>query len=111
MSPRYTRSKIVYKRKISSTEAEARRLIILKDQLSKFPPPKTDINVCFNNFHSSTMVTSVPCECRGLHHPHVHFYLDLSEIWDVANLKKGVTVHLVREEKTFFRLQIDMSYS
>ena len=34
-----------------------------------------------------------------------------SEIWNIANLKQGEIIHLIKESKALFRIQKDLSYS
>ncbi|MHA1713806.1 MAG: hypothetical protein ACTSW4_07210 [Candidatus Ranarchaeia archaeon] len=100
MVGRKTKNKsIQYRKKISAYEEEKRKILILKSQLGKFPPPGTPFTMQFHSNKITTMINSVSCECRGPDTPHVHYLLDLDKLWDVAKLRKGIIVKILNQKK------------
>ena len=107
MVGRKTRNKmVIYKKRISQTENERRKILILKSQLMKFPPPGTAFSVGFHKKKITTMISSSHCECRGPDTPHVHYYLDLDELWNVADIQQGTVIHLLGQRKGDYQLQL-----
>ena len=107
MVGRRTRNKTLrYKKRISQTENERHKILILKSQLIKFPPPGTAFSVGFHQKKIITMISSSNCDCRGPDTPHVHYYLDLNDLWNVADLQQGTVIHLLGQRKGDYQLQL-----
>ena len=102
-----SRGRSPYKKKISFGESRERKLLIMKNQLGKFPPPGTSFSVQFHEIKITTMITSVPCECRGPDYPHVHYFVDLEGLWDQIRLETGEVVSLIQERKGAYLLHRD----
>ena len=65
----------VYRRKISSEEAETGRFMVLKSALGFFPAVGEEFEVTDGSTTRSTRVDAVPCTCRGPEKPHDHYWV------------------------------------
>ena len=82
---------VLYRRKVSSTEAREGRVMITKDRVSRFPAPGERFALRRDGRAGTGTIEAVDCECRGPERPHQHWYL----AW--PGLVAGAVVEIDRE--------------
>lgn len=63
---------MVYRKKISSTEARQGYILITKDKLKRFPPLGEIFELRIGGQKLRARVTANPCNCVGSWHDHYH---------------------------------------
>ncbi|HEX7467420.1 MAG TPA: hypothetical protein VF324_02375 [Methanobacterium sp.] len=92
----------IYSRKITSTEARKGFIMILKNNLSFFPPLGSSFELLNKGSPKTVAVESYPCTCRGPELPHEHYFIR----WN--GLIAGNKVEIVKypEEDNLYNLKI-----
>ncbi|MGE5404592.1 MAG: hypothetical protein ACM3PP_06600 [Candidatus Saccharibacteria bacterium] len=72
-------SEWVYKRKVSREESSDSKLMVLKNELKKFPPIGTFFNAMLDGKPVTAKIEAVFCQCRGPEKPHDHYWVHFKE--------------------------------
>ena len=86
--------KDTYSKKITTEEEERGYVIVLKDQLSFFPPAGRRFQMVENGHARRAVVESYPCLCRGPELPHSHFFVKVKAV------RSGDRVTFRKDSKT-----------
>lgn len=78
----------IYRRKISSEEAQEGYIMVLKNWLDFFPGIGVDFDLEENGAVRKARVESYHCECRGLELPHEHYFIR------AGGLKQGEQIEI-----------------
>jgi hypothetical protein len=81
----------IYRRNISSKEAQEGFIFILKNKLSLFPTLGSVFTITQNKTSVDVKVESYPCTCRGPDKPHEHYYI----CWE--GLNAGDRIEIVKK--------------
>ncbi len=70
----------VYSKRLTSEEAREDYVLVLKNQLSYFPPVSKSFLLVRDGHSRRARVESYPCSCRGPDEPHRHFFIRSGEL-------------------------------
>lgn len=96
------RMKDVYSKKITAEEEDKGYVLVLKDQLSFFPPLGKRFQMIQNGHTRRAMVESYSCSCRGPDLPHSHFFVKIKAV------KSGDRVTFRKDSKTGTRFLLQV---
>ncbi len=96
--------KIIYKRKLSSEEANGRYVMVLLDSLKLFPKPDVIFQVEVKDETFDSKISIVNCWCRGPQKPHVHYRIDLTPFIKTFRPHFGQTVTFELVKDSVYKL-------
>jgi len=95
-----------YRKKISREEENQGKILILKNDLKKFPPIGELFDLKFGKTISKAKIISTRCSCVGPDKPHEHYYLESEAIMKALKGRVGKFALITEETKGSYSLKI-----